>query len=117
MYRFVLPTGTLDSSIGYFKRKIYLSQLELMCSSDGKGAAHEARGRGFKSQPKNILRDFGGLRYQLFYPESLVPLSGYRFKKPVPMALFLVVQEERIRWGLHVNSNFHSTLYIVINKR
>ena len=31
----------------------------MLCSCDGKGAVCEARHRGFKSQPNNILRDFG----------------------------------------------------------
>ena len=63
----------------------------------------EARSRGFKSQSKNILRDFGGLRYRLFYPVPKARAFGTAFgmpvqetgteghPQPVPMALFPVV--------------------------
>ena len=54
-YRLVLPTGTLGSSIGYFKRKIYPTRSEQLCSWDGKWATCEARGHDFKSQPKRIF--------------------------------------------------------------
>ena len=37
-YPFVLPTGTLDSYMSYFERKVFPSQSELLCSWDGKGA-------------------------------------------------------------------------------
>ena len=102
--RVVLPTGTLGSSMGYFKRKTSPSQSEELCSWDGKGATREARGRGFKSEPNNILRDFGGLRYRLFYPVPKTWAFGTAFgvpvqetgtkgqSQPVPMALFLVVE-------------------------
>ena len=103
-YRLVTQTGTLDSYMGYFKRNISPSQSEQLCSWDGKGVACEARGRGFKSQRKNILSHFGGLRYRLFYPVPKARAIGTTFgvpvqetgtkgqSQPVPMALFLVVE-------------------------
>ena len=70
-YRLVLPTGTLGSSISYFKKKISPTRSEHLCSWDGKGAMCEVRGREFKSQTKRIFcinfKDLGTgwfIRYQ-----------------------------------------------------
>ena len=71
--------------MSYFKRKISPSQSELLCSGDGKGAAHEARCREFKSQPKNILCDFGGLRYRLFYPVPKAQARAFSTAFGVPV--------------------------------
>ena len=44
--------------MGYFKKKISSSQLELLRKWDGKEAMRETRGCGFKSQLKNILHEY-----------------------------------------------------------
>ena len=44
----VLPTGTLGSSMGYFKRKISIFTIEVMCTQDGKKGTCEARDPGFE---------------------------------------------------------------------
>ena len=69
--------------MNYFKRKISPSQSELLCSWDGKGVACEVRGRGFKSQRKNILSHFESLRYRLFYPVPKARAIGTTFGVPV----------------------------------
>jgi hypothetical protein len=43
MYRLVVPTGTLGSSMGYFKRKISIFLSEVMYKWDGKKDTREAR--------------------------------------------------------------------------
>ena len=105
--------------MGYFKRNISPSQSEQLCSWDGKGAACEARGCGFKSQRKNILSHFGGLRYRLFYPVPNTWAIGTTFgvpvqetgtkgqSQPVPMALFLVVTSCLVRTSLTISPTQH----------
>ena len=83
-YRVVPPTGTLGSSMCYFKRKVSPSQSEELCSRDGKGAMRKARGREFKFQPKRIFFvNFGGLRYRLMYPVLKARAFGTTFGVPV----------------------------------
>ena len=102
-YRLVLPTGTLGSFIGYFKRKISPSRSEQLSSWDGKGAMCEARGREFKSQPKTQPKrifyvNFEGLgtgcftRYQRLTLGVPVQKTGTKgILQPVPKSVFLVV--------------------------
>ena len=69
----LVPGGTtnryLRLSMGYFKRKISPSQSELLRRLYGKVTTREARGRGFKSQPKDILREYFGTGWNI----DLVP--------------------------------------------
>jgi len=51
--------------MSYFKRKISPSQSEPLRRWDGKGATHEARGRGFISKRKDILREYFGTGWNI----------------------------------------------------
>jgi hypothetical protein len=52
----VLPTGTLGSSMSYFKRKISIFTIEVMCMRDGKKGICEARDPRFEYQPTIFTR-------------------------------------------------------------
>ena len=63
-YRLVTPTGTLGSSMGYFKRKISIFPSDVMCRRDGQKGTREASDLEFESRPtifakKNIALGTG----------------------------------------------------------
>ena len=65
-YRLMLPTGTLGSSMSYFKRKISIFSSEVMCRRDGKKDTRETR-------------------------DSVFETGTLALHQPVPMGTFLVV--------------------------
>jgi len=90
----VLPTGTLCSSMGYFKRKISLFSSEVMYRWDGKKGTREARDLEFESRPtifdKNTTKE--SLRHQFFYLVLMTMAKDPGFGvpvqfEPVPKAL------------------------------
>ena len=85
----MLPTDTLGSSMGYFKRKISIFPSDVMCRRDGQKGTREASDLEFESQPTIFAKKYS-LMHWFFYPVLMNATIGLGYRvpvqKPVPKA-------------------------------
>jgi len=81
-YWLVTPTGTLGSSMGYFKRKISIFPSDVMWRRDGQKGTREASDLEFESRPTIFAKKYS-LRHRFFYPVLMNATIGRGYRVPV----------------------------------
>ena len=78
----MLPTDTLGSSMGYFKRKISIFPSDVMCRRDGQKGTREASDLEFESRPTIFTKKYN-FRHRFFYPVLMNATIGLGYRVPV----------------------------------